>query len=84
MKSNHEKIYEKIKDETLQHGINREAAKITALSSGKIDKYEYLTGKKILPSDQSRMIEAAEFIYFSCWNAFKNKQGRKQVEALKS
>ena len=46
-------IDDKIKDEKLQYDINGEAAKISALSSGKIDKYEYLTGEKILPSDQS-------------------------------
>ena len=34
-------IYDKIRDEKLQDVINREAAKISALSSGKIDKYEY-------------------------------------------
>ena len=39
-----------IRDEKLQYDIIREAAKILALSSGKIDKYEYLTGKEILPS----------------------------------
>ena len=39
-----------------QYDINREAAKISALPSGKIDKYEYLTGEEILPSDQSRII----------------------------
>ena len=38
-------IDDKIKDEKLQYDINREAAKISAISSGKIDKYEYLTGK---------------------------------------
>ena len=37
-----------IRDEKLQYDINREAAKISALSSGKIDKYEYLTGEDIL------------------------------------
>ena len=42
----------KIKDEKLQYDINREEAKISALSSGKIDKYEYLTGEEILKSDQ--------------------------------
>ena len=42
----------KIKDEKLQCNINREEAKISALSSGKIDKYEYLTGEEILKSDQ--------------------------------
>ena len=33
------------------------------LSSGKIDKHEYLTSEVILPSDQSRMIEQVNFIY---------------------
>ena len=42
----------KIKDEKLQYNINREEAKISALSSGKIDEYEYLTGEEILKSDQ--------------------------------
>ena len=37
-----------------QHDINREAAKISSLSSGKIDKYDYLTDKEILPSNQSK------------------------------
>ena len=40
------RINKKIRDEKLQYGINREAAKISALSLGKIDKYEYLTGEK--------------------------------------
>ena len=48
---------DKIKDEKLQYDINREAAKISALSSSKIDKYEYLTGEEILSPDQSRIIE---------------------------
>ena len=39
------------RNEKLQYDINREAAKISALPSGKIDKYEYLTGEKILTSD---------------------------------
>ena len=54
-------IDDKIRDEKLQYDINREAAKISALSSRKIDKYEYLTGEEILPSDQSRIIEQAKF-----------------------
>ena len=40
-----------IRDEKLQYNINREAAKILALSSNKIDKYEYLAGEEILPSN---------------------------------
>ena len=50
-------IDDKIRDGKLQYDINREAAKISALSSGKFDKYEYLTGEEILASDQSRIIE---------------------------
>ena len=52
---------DKIIYEKLQYDINREAAKISTLSSGKIDKYECLTGEKILPSDQTRVIEQANF-----------------------
>ena len=44
--------------------INRKAAEISTLSSGKIDKYEYLTGKEILPSNQQQIIEQAKFTYF--------------------
>ena len=39
-------INDQIRDEKLQYDINREAAKILALSSGKIHKYEYLTGEQ--------------------------------------
>ena len=53
-------IDDKIKDEKLQYDINMEVAKISALSSVKIDKYEYLTGEEILPSDQSRIIGQAK------------------------
>ena len=49
-------IDEQIRDEKLQHNINREAAKISSLSSGKIDKYESLTGEEILPSNQKQII----------------------------
>ena len=56
-------IYDKIRDEKSQYGINRESSKISALSSSKIDKYEYLTGEVILPSVQRRVIEQAKFTY---------------------
>ena len=55
-------IDNKIKDEKLQYDFNREPAKI-ALSSGKIDKYEYVTGEEILTSDQGRIIDQANFTY---------------------
>ena len=42
-----------IKDEKLQYDVNREAAKIPTFSSGKINKYEYLTDEEILPSNQN-------------------------------
>ena len=70
-------IDDKIKDEKLKCNINREAAKISALSSGKIDKYEYLTGEEILPSNLSRIIEQAKFTYSPPGKAFE-----KQIKAI--
>ena len=52
-------INDKIRDDKLQHDINREAAKISTLSSGKVDKYKYPTGEEIVPPNQSRVIEQA-------------------------
>ena len=40
-------ILDQIRDEKLQQEINREAAKISSLSSGKINKYDYLTSEEI-------------------------------------
>ena len=51
---------DKIRDEKLQYDINREVAKISDLSSGKIHKYEYLTGEEILPYNQRQIIEQAK------------------------
>ena len=64
-------IKDKIKDEKLQYDINQEAAIIWVLSSGKIDKYEYLTNEEILPSDQSSIIEQAKFTYSPLGKAFE-------------
>ena len=81
-------INDKINDEKLQYDINREAAKISALPSGKIDKYEYLTGEEILPSDQSRVIEQAKLTYSPLGRAFEKQmptiedQGEKEIKAL--
>ena len=66
-------IEDQIKDEKLQYDINREAAKISALSSGKIDKYEYLTGEEILPSNQQRISQQAKFNYLLWEKLLKNK-----------
>ena len=63
-------IDDEIKNKKLQYGINREAGKISALCSGKIDKYEYLTGEIILPSYQSRIIEQKKFTYSPLSKAF--------------
>ena len=63
----------KSRDEKLQSDINREVAKISALSSGKIDKNEFLTGKAILPHDQVRVIEQAQFTYSYLEKAFKKQ-----------
>ena len=63
-------IEDQIRDEKLQYHINRETAKISALSSGKINKYEYLTGEEILPSNQQQIIEQAKFSYLPLGKAF--------------
>ena len=64
---------EKIRDEEIQYDINREATKISALSSGKIDKYEYLTGGEILLPDLSRIIEQDKFTYSVLGKAFEKQ-----------
>ena len=56
-------IDDQIRDKKLQYDINKEAAKISALSSGKLHKYEYLTGKDILPSNQQQLTEQTKFMY---------------------
>ena len=67
-------IDDKIRDEKVQYDINREAAKISALSSGKIDKYEYLTGEEILPFNQRQIIEQAHLAYYPLGKLLKNEQ----------
>ena len=83
-------IQDQIKDEKLKYDINREAAKISALSSGKVDKYEYLTGEEILPSNQQQIIEQAKFTYSPLGRAFQKQtktiedQGEKQIKAVQN
>ena len=72
-------IDDKIRDQKLQHDINREAAKIWALSSGKINKYGYLTGKEILHPEQSGVIEQAKFTYYRLEKAFE-----KQIKTIEN
>ena len=68
MTSDYKIIYEK-----LEYDINREAAKTLVLSSRKIDRYEYLTGEKILPSNQRQVIEQAKFTYSSLGKPFEKQ-----------
>ena len=83
-------INDQIRDEKVRYDINREAAKISALSSGKIHKYEYLTGEDILPSNQQQIIEQAKFTYSPLGKAFEKQiktiedKGQKQIDALES
>ena len=64
----------KIKGENLQYDINRGAAKISALSSGKIDKYEYLAGEEILLSDQRKVMEQVKFTYSPLGKALEKQK----------
>ena len=71
-------INDQIKDEKLQYNINREAAKMSALSLGKLHKYEYLTGEDILPPTQQEMIEETKLTYSPLGKAFD-----KQIKTIK-
>ena len=61
-------INDKTKGKKLQFDIKRETAKTSALSSGKIDKYEFIT------SDQSRIIQQEKCTYSPLGKEFENKQ----------
>ena len=63
-------INNQIKDEKLQYDIKTEAAKISALSSGKFHKYEYLTGEDILPSTQQQIIQQSKIYLFFFGKSF--------------
>ena len=76
IKTKHERLEMKI----YNFDIYREAAKISASSSSKIDKYEYLTGKEILPPDQRRKIGPAKFIYYFFGKALKSKQKQLKIK----
>ena len=82
-------IEDQIRDEKLQYDINREAGEISALQSGKIDRYEHLTGEELLPSNQQQIIEQAKFTYSPLGKAFQKQtkmiedQGQKQIKTNK-
>ena len=81
-------IDDKIRDEKLRYDINREAAKIAALSSGKTDKYDFLIEEQMIPPHQMRVIEQAKFAYFLLGKAFEKEtkaiedQGEKERKTL--
>ena len=83
-------INDKIRDEKVHYDSYKDAAKISALSSGKIDKYEYLIGKEILASVQSRIKEQAKFTYSLLGNVLEKQtkttedQAEKQIKAAKN
>ena len=66
-------INDQIRYEKLQYDINRQTSKISALSSGNIQKYEYLTDKDIVPSNQQQTIEQAKFTYSPLRKAFQKQ-----------
>ena len=66
-------IDDKIRDKKLQCDINREAAKISAISSGKIDKYEYHTGEEILSCNQKQIKEQPKLAYCPLGKAFEKQ-----------
>ena len=82
-------IDDQIRDEKLQYVINREVAKISALSPGKTDQYEYLSGEEILQSNQ-KQIEQAKFTYSPPGKAFEKQittmedQGVKQIKGIQN
>ena len=83
-------IDDQIKYGRTQYYINREATKLSDLSSGKIDNYEYLAGEEILPSNEKQIIEEAKFTYCPLEKTFEKQtktikdQGEKQTDVLKT
>ena len=81
-------INDQIKDEKLPYDVNKKAVEISALSSGKIHKYEYLTGEEILLSNQQQIIGQAKFTYSPLGKTFEKQiktiedQAEKKIKAL--
>ena len=81
-------IDDQIKYEKNQYDVNKEAAKISALSYREFNKYEYLTGEEILPSNKQQITEQAKFTYSPLGKAFEKQiktiedQGEKQIKAI--
>ena len=62
--------------------IEKVHVKISALSSGKINKYEYLPGEEILPSNQKQIIEQAKILLWE--KLLKNKQKQLKIKEKKT
>ena len=83
-------IDDQIREEKLQYDINRKAGEISALSSGKINKYEYLTGNETLASNQQQIIEQVKFNYSLLGKAFEKQiktiedQREKQIKSMQN
>ena len=83
-------IDDQIRDEKLQYELNREAAKISPLSSNKFNKYECLTGEEILQSNQKQRIQQARFTYSPLGKTVEKQiknvedQGEKQIKAIQN
>ena len=81
-------INDQIRNEKLQYDINKEAAKISALTSKNFQKHKYFTGEDILPSNQQQIIEQAKFTYSPLGKVFEKQiktiedQGEKQIKAI--
>ena len=76
---------DQIKHKKLQYNINREAAKISAFSSGKIDKYEDLTYEEILPSNQKQIVEQAKLLKNKQKQlTIKDKNKKRQLKIIKN
>ena len=67
-------IDDKIRYQNLQYDVNRNVAKISVLSFRKIEKYEYLTGEEIFPSNQRQIIGQANFTYSPLAKAFEKQK----------
>ena len=66
-------LNDQIRDQKLQYDINKEAAKISALSSKNFHKYEYLTGEDILSFNQQQIIEQSKFTYSLLGKSFEKQ-----------
>ena len=83
-------IHNQIKDEKIQYDIHREAGKISVLSSGKIEKYEYLTGEQIFLLIKNKEKKQVKFTYSPLGKAFEiqlktiEDQGQKQIKAIQN